>query len=243
MTKEFGELVYPKYGFACTRPFDLGPSYCAIGIEKGQIPDEEAESIAGQTPGSMHGYFAHGFLRDIFPWNCLSKLHLCRRIDGTSLEQWIKITDDRGKLEPFVGDTYSWVVPEQNLARLRAELKRADIIFDHMKHLQTPAAHYHEQGVRGELGYENVAARVFLELGVPTDVKPAPKLDANIFVEPSLPPTTPEDALRTVMQEMGYDSAEKVQVIKSLGDGKIETLSDEQVRRIADKNRKPKKRK
>jgi hypothetical protein len=238
MAKEFGTTTRPYYGFACERSFDLGPAYFAIGVEQGEVSDEEGESIAGWFPGKQFGYIAHGFIRDVFRWSCLSPAHLARKIEGTTLDRWIAAESYRGKLKLFVADTWTWEVEEKHIAGIRRALKQADIIFDHMKHLQTPAAHYHEQGVRGELGYENVAARVFLELGIPTEVKPAPKTPASIFVEPHLAPSDPDENLRYVLKEMGYESEEDVQVIKSLGEGKTKELSKDEILQIMHKNKK-----
>jgi len=94
--------VSPVYGIGYRRDLAKGPILYAIGIGQGAAWGEdrrEAELIQKWFDSGIEGRaYADGKLRDIYPWNYLTDVHLNQSIGGASLGDWIRQSPIRGVL-------------------------------------------------------------------------------------------------------------------------------------------------
>ena len=140
--------VKPTYGIGYKRLHSLGPAMYAIGIGQGLgpkgygissqlTPEERAESerISRWGNGMLGRVWEKGLLRDVYPWNFLTRPHLVKQVGTISLEKWIRQDERRGRLEPLGDGISFWEVDDINMSSIRKELLEADVIFDWKKHL------------------------------------------------------------------------------------------------------------
>ena len=132
--------VSPGYGIAYTRPHRLGPLMYAIGICQGLGPDglgvdlseheaEEATNISQWNDGMDARVWENGTLRDIYPWNLVTRRHLERKICGTTLERWIKEDTRHGSLVPIDRELVLWEVGQTDIPAVRQAAGDARLIF------------------------------------------------------------------------------------------------------------------
>jgi hypothetical protein len=136
----------PMYGIGYTRPHRLGPAMYAIGICQGLGPGgygvdlteaerEEADSISRWGDGLAGQVWRDGLLRDVYPWNFLTKPQFTKPVGGVPLEQWIRQDTRRGTLGPLCEGVSLWEVGEAHLPAVRQALHQAGVIFDWRKYL------------------------------------------------------------------------------------------------------------
>jgi hypothetical protein len=65
-------------------------------------------------------------IRDVFVFNLLSRSHLDRPVQGTTLEKWI-IANSAGELKPHMDDTWIWQVPPADIEKIRRPLIQAGV--------------------------------------------------------------------------------------------------------------------
>lgn len=136
--------VKPAYGIGYKRDHRLGPAMYAIGICQGLGPggygvglteaeQAEADSISRWGDGMTARVWQDGILRDVYPWNFLTRPQLVRPVGGKSLEQWIGQDGSRGTLSPVAENVLLWEVEEARIPDLRLTLHEAGVIFDWRK--------------------------------------------------------------------------------------------------------------
>lgn len=120
----------PLYGFGFTRPRGKGATLYAYGLAAGLGFSggdmREADEIGRWMQELMsHRRHLRGMLRDVYPLNILSPLHLSQSVEGnTSLEEWILSSSNRGVLKRCKGLTI-WSLNENQLAPCRDFLAAA----------------------------------------------------------------------------------------------------------------------
>jgi hypothetical protein len=132
----------PAYGIGYLRELGKGPSLYAVGI--GQGKDAEEYSGDAYREGVRHAHWGYtamkeqiyreGIIRDVYPWNLLTKLHLEASINGISLYDWIK-SDNCGTLRKVNDECWIWEIKESNVAQVRSVLWDAGIIFNQSHYL------------------------------------------------------------------------------------------------------------
>lgn len=115
------------YGIGYLRPFNLGPSIYAAGMNTTSDYSDEAMAEAhriGSWFRERIGENRHrtGHLRDVYPLNVISAPHLSQRVDGLALSDWIGRESWRGTLRTLPGEAAVWRIEEAHVERVRAEL-------------------------------------------------------------------------------------------------------------------------
>lgn len=111
---EFARLVIDRYGYICYVRRRANPSLYALG--------------AGGADGWKFCFESHAqmcILRDVYPFNFLSRPYLDLSIGGMSLETWIREEPSRGTLEPFADGVWLWRPPIEEIPAIREALFRA----------------------------------------------------------------------------------------------------------------------
>lgn len=119
----------PAYGIAFSRDFEKSPDGYALGLVAGlgYSPKEDAEATSiAEWNREQIGERRHlkGMLRDVYPWNFLSEVHLASRCGSQSFREWILADKNRGSLEALGSDRYCWSVPVTHSHVVRAELAK-----------------------------------------------------------------------------------------------------------------------
>jgi hypothetical protein len=136
----------PEYGIGYMRERRLGPMMYALGvcqglgkkgygIELSRSEEEEADSISRWADAMDARVWNAGFLRDVYPWNLLTKPQLMKKVGAIPLEQWIRRNTRRGTLTSLDNNIVLWEIPKSNIRPVRYELQRAGAIFDWRVHL------------------------------------------------------------------------------------------------------------
>lgn len=140
LTHDLVRQVNPVYGIGFIRAHRLGPTPYAIGLAQGLAlvgpEDDEALLISKWSYiGLKQQVYRDGLLRDVYPWNFLTRPQLDRPVGRTTLEQWIGQGPCRGTLTRFTSDVWFWEVQDAEIPELRRELHDAGAIFDWRKFL------------------------------------------------------------------------------------------------------------
>jgi hypothetical protein len=130
----------PGYGIGFRRSHKLGADYYAIGLPKltgfSAADRKEAEQISNWSVGNRLEVYRDGVLRDIYPWNFLTRPHLDRQIDGHRLEQWVRQDGRHGQLEQLSDEAFLWALNETEIAEVKPVVERAGLIFDRANYRQ-----------------------------------------------------------------------------------------------------------
>jgi hypothetical protein len=136
LARTLAEEVKPAYGFGYRRAHRDGPEVYMLGIGYGgEILSgeayEEACNMARWGDIAMpKQVYREGLLRDVYPWNFLTRPQLTRKVGKVTLEQWIRQDARRGKLSALCDGVSFWEVVEANIPDVRHELRQAGVIFD-----------------------------------------------------------------------------------------------------------------
>lgn len=129
--------VRPTYGIGFKREHRLGPTMYAIGICEGLgigltgEAYEDARNISQWSDfGLVEQVYRTGLLRDVYPWNLLTRAQLARQVDGASLEEWVRQNASRGVLGTLCDAVSLWEVGEADIPAVRQALRLAGVIFD-----------------------------------------------------------------------------------------------------------------
>jgi hypothetical protein len=143
------EHLKPAYGIGFRRLHKLGASYYAIGLPKltgfSAADRKEAERINNWSVGNRLEVYRDGVLRDIYPWNFLTRPHLDRQIDCLSLEQWVRQDGRRGHLDPLSDECFLWALNEAEIAEVKPVVEQAGLIFDRANYRQQLEEEYQRQ--------------------------------------------------------------------------------------------------
>lgn len=80
--------------------------------------------------GLPRNVLREGVLRNVYPWNFLTKPQLTRDIGGIPLKQWITETDGAGTLEELNFGVSLWQVPRAAIPKVRRKLQEAEAMFN-----------------------------------------------------------------------------------------------------------------
>ncbi|HXK59408.1 MAG TPA: hypothetical protein PLP42_05880 [Acidobacteriota bacterium] len=116
-----------KYGIAYRRHLERGPVLFAYGMACGLGYSEqerrEAEEISRWFNDDIDKRsFLSGLLRDVFPQNWLTDLHLSVRVGSLNLLDWIATSPSRGCLRQLESDLWSWLVEPSQIEAVRRTL-------------------------------------------------------------------------------------------------------------------------
>ena len=136
IASEVARLLKPIYGIGYTRSHRLDAGFYAIGLnlDPGDLtPEERKEQEWIGTWGETlfeDQVYRKGILRDVYPWNFLTRPHLKKKVDGVPLEQWIRQSSRRGKLGEFSKGMSLWEVGEKQIPAVRKTLRQAGLILE-----------------------------------------------------------------------------------------------------------------
>jgi len=140
VARTLAQLLKPAYGIGYTMEHRRGPELYALGINFGNdVPTGKAYAEARNISrwcdmGMVDQVWRQGLLRDVYPWNFLSRPQLTKEVGGLPLEQWVRQDARRGTVSPLCDGVSLWEVNESDLPQLRSALRNAGIIFDWKKH-------------------------------------------------------------------------------------------------------------
>lgn len=92
------------------------------------LRNEEQKNNVGAWIG-RNEHFKSPLLRDIYPYNFLTRRYLDLPVHGTTLERWIMADASRGSLEPLTDKVTTWRPVIENIPVIREDLFRAGIMF------------------------------------------------------------------------------------------------------------------
>ena len=131
-----------KYGFAVTMPRRFMPGFYAEGTASGELPEDLSWDASAWGHYSDHKPWraeCDRTLRNVYGYNILNARHLDIPVGCRRLEDWLKASSGRGRLEPLGEDLFLRTFQEGDdheaflawdyapLVRVREELKRYDI--------------------------------------------------------------------------------------------------------------------
>lgn len=132
---ELIEKIPCAYAIILPKEQSKGPSLYAYGAVMGVDYNDPNSKIyiskisnwrrAYQT---NNGTYKTGMLRDIYPMNFISKIHLDQPVYGGSLQQWIESSSLHGELEKFNENLWLWTVPEDKTESIANDLKDTGLI-------------------------------------------------------------------------------------------------------------------
>lgn len=126
----------PAYGIGYQMEHRDGPEVYVFGmgygseILKGEAYEEARNRARWGDIGMVEQVWREGLLRDVYPWNFLTRPQLTRPIGKVSLEQWIRQDARRGRLSPLCDGVFLWEVDDANIPDIRRALRQAGAIFD-----------------------------------------------------------------------------------------------------------------
>ena len=113
-------------GFVQFFPSKKIPEYFNHGTIGGNWSPLEEEKI---WSWSMHyPNYEVGNLRDVYPYNIISDLHLNRDVHGQTLESWIKSDRRHGALEKLTQTHWLWTIEDEHIPDAQDVLSRANLL-------------------------------------------------------------------------------------------------------------------
>jgi len=111
--------VKPEYGIGYKVHRDSGPEWYAVGIGYSSSVEVAASKVSGQAyedslarcrwgDAMKERVWLKGILRDVYPWNFLTKPQLSKKIGGVSLQKWINQDPRRGALTALCDGVDLW---------------------------------------------------------------------------------------------------------------------------------------
>ena len=90
--------------------------------------DEEKIWSWSMNYNRSDGQYKPGDLRDVYPYNIISELHLNRDVHGQTLESWIKSDPSHGTLEKISDTHWLWTVEDQHIPKAQEVLSSAHLL-------------------------------------------------------------------------------------------------------------------
>jgi hypothetical protein len=235
LAQEAADILQPEYGIGFHRDERFGPTFYVSGVGcfpaswKPPESEEEEEKMWAEIGGwGSYGLpnhvWQHGFIRSVYPWNFLTSSQLQEKIDGLTLERWIRKSPDHGTLTGFTNNMTLWEVPTQDIPRLKTLLEEAKIIFNARRYDDI----YYEARDGQSAPPEEILRRL---------------RDPNYVIEPDPcppPPLSAEGVLRMVLGDTAAEEVRVLHVDKQGTEPAVQELSTEEVKRIQKKGNKPK---
>ena len=106
------------------------PQYYNHGISSSDMSRDEKDKIRswGMHFDCKDGQYKPGDLRDVYPYNIISELHLNRNVHGQTLESWIKSDPSHGTLEKISDTHWLWTVEDQHIPHTQEVLSSAHLL-------------------------------------------------------------------------------------------------------------------
>lgn len=124
--KDLSSFFGAQYGYAYQRKFSQGPTFYPYGVHGGneRDSDEDRKKITkwNHEYRMSDGNYKTGDLRDLYPYNFLSKAHLDRTVLGMPLKAWIEADPSRGTLTKLTDTLWSWHVDPCHIDAVRDAL-------------------------------------------------------------------------------------------------------------------------
>ena len=119
-----------EYGFINYLPFNLLPDCYNDGVVGNDWPALEMEKMRSWNINSNRkdGKYQPGDLRDVYPYNIISDLHLNRDVHGQTLESWIKSDRRHGALEKLTQTHWLWTIEDEHIPDAQDVLSRANLL-------------------------------------------------------------------------------------------------------------------
>lgn len=141
LIKDVCQFIKPGYGIVFHRDWNRGPGLYVDGIntncpipdfkmtpELEEIEKKERELNSKWWKSYSLGNYTPGQLRDIYPMNVLSNVHLEQTVLNTTLKSWIESSTNHGELKQLTDDLWEWWVDEDKISIIREALKPSGII-------------------------------------------------------------------------------------------------------------------
>jgi hypothetical protein len=145
---EFARLTVDDYGYLFYMQRTCGPQFYHMGmsVHGDGRNDEQKSNIGGWDSWLEH--FKQPLLRDVYPYNFLSRRYLDLPVHGTTLRGWIEADASRGTLEPLNRGITTWRPVSENIPAIREALFRAGIMFYWRFYVDPSDTHLHIPGPR-----------------------------------------------------------------------------------------------
>ena len=136
VAREVAEFLKPVYGIGFTRACELDPEGYSIGmvVDRDEPTDEELDEEARIAAWSETLFedkvYRKGILRDLYPWNFLTKPHLAKMVNGVPLDEWIRQGTRRGTVGEFTAGMSFWEVARKDIPEIRQTLRAAGLILE-----------------------------------------------------------------------------------------------------------------
>jgi len=129
--------INTQYGLAVSMPRLFMAGGYAIGLSSRELPDDMGWDA--NAWGRFSAKECDHTLRNVYGYNILNAKHLDIAVGGQRLEDWIKVSNDRGRLDPLPGNLYLWTFQKGDdeeaflawdyppVVRVREELKKYEI--------------------------------------------------------------------------------------------------------------------
>lgn len=143
LVREIAQIVECEYGIGLRQDLALAPSGYMTGFTPDVddlSPEEEEElmSIArwGDIGIAEERVYRKGELRDVYPWNFLTKAQLNAPVEKITLEEWIRCNPQFGQLVRVSDKMLLWEANELRIADARQMLSKSGRIFDYRKYIE-----------------------------------------------------------------------------------------------------------
>jgi hypothetical protein len=231
MAKEAGMLTNPSYGMSYERLFGWGPVHYAMGLANVNETEEERLRTSHWLEALDHKLYESGLIRDVYPWNFLTMPHLETMVGQATLEEWIRVDAKRGVLSPLTDRVQLWVVQEEEIPAVRNALVEANIIFDYDSHIVAAMEMFNVRGGEIKPGEE---AKEFFQAWVTKGAEEMKQWFRKKYGREKFDskPRSEQEVLQNILQGMGYDSPQEVQVLKVEKPGQVRELSDQEVKKV-----------
>jgi hypothetical protein len=127
MLLEFARKTVDRYGYLQQMRRGGLPSGYTIGL--GSAAAQRTEDEVWNVGGFAGEFFKHVLLRDIYPFNFLTRPYLDLIVEGKTLEQWILSESGRGVLERLNDTVTTWRPVIANIPAIREALFSAGIVY------------------------------------------------------------------------------------------------------------------
>jgi hypothetical protein len=139
LCKAVAQFCEVRYGIVYEWQKACGPTYYGLGIVQSSqhchiSPIEEEkigiwfrERIDSRDSAARNRHLS-GKLRDVYPLNFLSDVHLNVPLRGMTMREWIESNAGRGSLEKLAGKSWSWTIPSKSLGEIRKCLAQEGLI-------------------------------------------------------------------------------------------------------------------
>ena len=123
-------FIAPHYAYTYQREFKKGPHCYPWGVICG-IPFNDPEEEKIDQWGKKYRYqeYQTGDLRDIYPMNLITDVHLDRTVSAhTTLGEFIASDPIHGRLEPLSDGRFAWWVMDEHIEQVREALRPSGMI-------------------------------------------------------------------------------------------------------------------